>query len=68
MPGSLGYEEKDADTFASWVRRKIRSDVQTLFYGCYFAFLISLIVLGSQGIDYLKYDNCNNGDLKPMTR
>ncbi|XP_020094217.1 alpha-galactosidase 1-like [Ananas comosus] len=38
MPGSLGYEEKDADTFASW------------------------------GIDYLKYDNCNNGDLKPMTR
>nr|CAD1836246.1 unnamed protein product [Ananas comosus var. bracteatus] len=44
MPGSLGYEEKDADTFASWVRRKIRC------------------------IDYLKYDNCNNGDLKPMTR
>ncbi|CAH9056615.1 unnamed protein product [Cuscuta epithymum] len=30
MPGSLGYEEQDARTFASW------------------------------GIDYLKYDNCNN--------
>ncbi|WOL09837.1 alpha-galactosidase 1 [Canna indica] len=38
MPGSLGYEQKDAQTFASW------------------------------GIDYLKYDNCNNGDLKPMER
>ncbi|EHA8588670.1 alpha-galactosidase 1 [Cocos nucifera] len=38
MPGSLGYEQKDADTFASW------------------------------GIDYLKYDNCNNGGLKPMER
>ncbi|GLJ35358.1 hypothetical protein SUGI_0711200 [Cryptomeria japonica] len=30
MPGSLGYEEQDAKTFASW------------------------------GVDYLKYDNCNN--------
>ncbi|XP_072962854.1 alpha-galactosidase 1-like [Typha angustifolia] len=38
MPGSLGYEQIDAHTFASW------------------------------GIDYLKYDNCNNGDLKPMAR
>ncbi|CAL9776866.1 unnamed protein product [Musa acuminata subsp. burmannicoides] len=36
MPGSLGHEQKDAETFASW------------------------------GIDYLKYDNCNNDDLKPM--
>ncbi|URE35776.1 alpha-galactosidase [Musa troglodytarum] len=36
MPGSLGHEQKDAETFASW------------------------------GIDYLKYNNCNNGDLKPM--
>ncbi|KAG6492635.1 hypothetical protein ZIOFF_047600 [Zingiber officinale] len=33
MPGSLGYEKKNAKTFAAW------------------------------GIDYLKYDNCNNGDL-----
>ncbi|URD88082.1 alpha-galactosidase [Musa troglodytarum] len=32
MPGSLGYEEQDAKTFAAW------------------------------GIDYLKYDNCNNQD------
>ncbi|ONK56611.1 uncharacterized protein A4U43_C10F10710 [Asparagus officinalis] len=38
MPGSLGYEEKDAKTFASW------------------------------GIDYLKYDNCNNGNVKPTIR
>jgi alpha-galactosidase len=21
-----------------------------------------------QGVDYLKYDNCNNGDLKPLQR
>nr|GMD36166.1 alpha-galactosidase [Ipomoea batatas] len=32
MPGSLGYEEQDARTFASW------------------------------GVDYLKYDNCNNNN------
>lgn len=38
MPGSLGHEEKDAQTFAEW------------------------------GIDYLKYDNCNNNDLKPILR
>jgi alpha-galactosidase len=22
----------------------------------------------SQGVDYIKYDNCNNGDLKPLER
>ncbi|CAL9038244.1 unnamed protein product [Musa banksii] len=38
MPGSLGHEQKDAETFSSW------------------------------GIDYLKYDNRNNDDLKPMKR
>ncbi|XP_077240163.1 alpha-galactosidase 1-like isoform X1 [Tasmannia lanceolata] len=38
MPGSLGYEEIDAKTFASW------------------------------GIDYLKYDNCNNDGSKPTVR
>ncbi|PPS19306.1 hypothetical protein GOBAR_AA01262 [Gossypium barbadense] len=38
MPGSLGYEEQDAKTFASW------------------------------GIDYLKYDNCNNDGSKPTKR
>ncbi|KAI3982786.1 hypothetical protein MKX01_010269 [Papaver californicum] len=38
MPGSLGYEEQDAKTFASW------------------------------GIDYLKYDNCNNDGSKPTIR
>ncbi|KAG5530785.1 hypothetical protein RHGRI_025680 [Rhododendron griersonianum] len=38
MPGSLGYEETDAKTFASW------------------------------GIDYLKYDNCNNDGSKPTVR
>ncbi|KNA18335.1 hypothetical protein SOVF_071820 [Spinacia oleracea] len=38
MPGSLGHEERDAKTFASW------------------------------GIDYLKYDNCNNDGSKPTIR
>ncbi|KAF6142267.1 hypothetical protein GIB67_030634 [Kingdonia uniflora] len=38
MPGSLGLEEQDAKTFASW------------------------------GIDYLEYDNCSNGEIKPTTR
>ncbi|KAG6474263.1 hypothetical protein ZIOFF_068188 [Zingiber officinale] len=38
MPGSLGYEKKNDETFAAW------------------------------GIDYLKYDDCNNRDLKPMER
>ncbi|XP_077247197.1 alpha-galactosidase-like [Tasmannia lanceolata] len=38
MPGSLGYEEQDAKTFASW------------------------------GVDYLKYDNCNNGGRSPKER
>ncbi|KAJ0037621.1 hypothetical protein Pint_21937 [Pistacia integerrima] len=38
MPGSLGHEEEDAKTFASW------------------------------GIDYLKYDNCNNDGTKPTLR
>lgn len=38
MPGSLGHEERDAKTFASW------------------------------GIDYLKYDNCNNDGSKPTVR
>ncbi|KAL8519769.1 hypothetical protein ACS0TY_010636 [Phlomoides rotata] len=38
MPGSLGHEEIDAKTFASW------------------------------GIDYLKYDNCNNGGSRPTIR
>ncbi|KAJ9540062.1 hypothetical protein OSB04_026568 [Centaurea solstitialis] len=38
MPGSLGHEDQDAKTFASW------------------------------GIDYLKYDNCNNQDISPKER
>ncbi|XP_071734700.1 alpha-galactosidase-like [Rutidosis leptorrhynchoides] len=38
MPGSLGREEQDAKTFASW------------------------------GIDYLKYDNCNNQGISPKDR
>ncbi|XP_076885936.1 alpha-galactosidase-like [Bidens hawaiensis] len=38
MPGSLGHEEQDAKTFASW------------------------------GIDYLKYDNCNNQGISPKER
>lgn len=38
MPGSLGYEEQDANTFASW------------------------------GVDYLKYDNCENPGTSPKVR
>jgi alpha-galactosidase len=38
MPGSLGHEEQDAKTFASW------------------------------GIDYLKYDNCENTGTSPRER
>ncbi|KAF5799145.1 putative alpha-galactosidase [Helianthus annuus] len=38
MPGSLGHEEQDAKTFASW------------------------------GIDYLKYDNCNDQGRSPKER
>ncbi|KAK1372657.1 Alpha-galactosidase [Heracleum sosnowskyi] len=38
MPGSLGFEEQDAKTSASW------------------------------GIDYLKYDNCNNNNIDVKQR
>ncbi|EYU28210.1 hypothetical protein MIMGU_mgv1a025145mg [Erythranthe guttata] len=38
QPGSLGHEEQDAQTFASW------------------------------GIDFLKYDNCNNDGSRPTLR
>lgn len=38
MPGSLGHEDQDAKTFASW------------------------------GVDYLKYDNCNNNGISPKER
>ncbi|KAI9092532.1 hypothetical protein K1719_027660 [Acacia pycnantha] len=38
MPGSLGHEEQDAKTFASW------------------------------GIDFLKYDNCENLNISPKDR
>ncbi|OMP06146.1 Glycosyl hydrolase, family 13, all-beta [Corchorus olitorius] len=38
MPGSLGHEEQDAKTFASW------------------------------GVDYLKYDNCQNTGVSPKER
>ncbi|HEV2636200.1 MAG TPA: ricin-type beta-trefoil lectin domain protein [Actinocrinis sp.] len=37
-PGSLGHEQQDANTFASW------------------------------GVDYLKYDNCNNQGVSSLTR
>ena len=37
-PGSLGYENKDAETYAKW------------------------------GVDYLKYDNCNNDGIDPKVR
>ncbi|CAN1275269.1 unnamed protein product [Linum perenne] len=42
MPGSLGHEEQDAKTFASWIML--------------------------QGVDYLKYDNCNDDGTSPKIR
>ncbi|CAL9243840.1 unnamed protein product [Arabidopsis halleri] len=50
MPGSLGHEEQDAKTFASWV---------------YIVLSLSCI---RQGIDYLKYDNCENTGTSPRER
>ncbi|KAK1304560.1 Alpha-galactosidase [Acorus calamus] len=53
MPGSLGHEEQDAYTFASWI----------------FSLESLMVILWSvQGIDYLKYDNCNNDGSKPTVR
>ncbi|KAK1257094.1 Alpha-galactosidase [Acorus gramineus] len=53
MPGSLGHEEQDAYTFASWI----------------FSWESLMVILWSvQGIDYLKYDNCNNDGSKPTMR
>ena len=70
QPGSLGYEEKDAKTFASWVRIGSTSDQlfpQTSWCrGAHTEETPWDLVL--QGVDYLKYDNCNNGDLKPLQR
>lgn len=71
MPGSLGYEEHDAKTFAEWVRP---------CHSCFLTFWetgpwpeIQTISsnnawLKFQGIDYLKYDNCNNDGSKPTVR
>ncbi|KAK2986006.1 hypothetical protein RJ640_024402 [Escallonia rubra] len=65
MPGSLGHEENDAKTFASWVG----------FLVALLVAISSLILLDvkmdmqfPQGIDYLKYDNCNNDGSKPTVR
>ncbi|KAF8376927.1 hypothetical protein HHK36_030298 [Tetracentron sinense] len=48
MPSSLGHEEQDAKTFASWVSMSS--------------------IIAFTGIDYLKYDNCNNDGSKPTVR
>ncbi|KAG5608609.1 hypothetical protein H5410_019890 [Solanum commersonii] len=52
MPGSLGHEEQDATTFAAWNNSNIVVDNDIFI----------------QGIDYLKYDNCNHDGTKPTVR
>ncbi|XVF01695.1 hypothetical protein REPUB_Repub04eG0110700 [Reevesia pubescens] len=52
MPGSLGHEQQDANTFASWL-------VYNLFFGP-----LHIKVR----IDYLKYDNCHNQGVSPQER
>ncbi|KAL5982983.1 hypothetical protein ACLOJK_017063 [Asimina triloba] len=54
MPGSLGYEKQDAQTFASWLPN-LRQ-------------LTSINISDFQGIDYLKYDNCFNDGSRPTIR
>jgi alpha-galactosidase len=74
MPGSLGHEEQDAKTFASWV-----GNLVFIFLYGYQIFSMSILPLTCstkscnneicmQGIDYLKYDNCNNDGSKPTVR
>lgn len=65
MPGSLGYEEKDANTFAAWVCLTL---IKSNTFYAYSSRTITENFGLLQGIDYLKYDNCNNGDTKPMER
>ena len=65
MPGSLGYEERDANTFAAWVSLTL---IELNTFYAYSSRTITEIFGLLQGIDYLKYDNCNNGDTKPIER
>lgn len=62
MPGSLGHEEQDAKTFASWVGWGM---LCCLLIVCY---LTILNYCYQQGVDYLKYDNCNNKGISPKER
>ena len=77
MPGSLGHEEKDAKTFASWV--SYLAFFLILCFRLYYPSLMRFwnkvpyykMLINSfsvQGIDYLKYDNCNNDGTKPTVR
>ncbi|CAK9156650.1 unnamed protein product [Ilex paraguariensis] len=63
MPGSLGHEEQDAKTFASWVGYLV---FQIL--SCEYKMSPFHNIFSQQGIDYLKYDNCNNDGSKATVR
>ena len=73
MPGSLGHEEQDEKTFASWVGNLVF--IFFMGFTCPF-FLLTLLAntkscngeICMQGIDYLKYDNCYNDGTKPTVR
>ncbi|RWW55596.1 hypothetical protein BHE74_00037753 [Ensete ventricosum] len=69
MPGSLGYEDQDAQTFASWVC-KICLNVKLLLCHASFVWSVFILLLWLllQGVDYLKYDNCNNPGTSPRER
>ncbi|KAH9608483.1 hypothetical protein KSS87_011266 [Heliosperma pusillum] len=78
MPGSLGHEDQDAKTFASWCRRhkvsveqtsnaigKTRKNFDNLQIPTH---KLLVIVVHEQGIDYLKYDNCENQGISAKQR
>lgn len=74
MPGSLGHEEQDAQTFASWVINASLINHHSLYNLFQFTYVRKQKIfqvrcyVSLQGIDYLKYDNCNNDRSRPTLR
>lgn len=68
MPGSLGYEDQDAKTFASWVLTNIIFLASFSFICMRYFLLTYSIFIIPQGVDYLKYDNCYNPGTSPKER
>ncbi|KAK3004135.1 hypothetical protein RJ639_018989, partial [Escallonia herrerae] len=67
MPGSLGHEDNDAKTFASWVEFLVALLV-AISISSMILLDVNMDMQFPQGIDYLKYDNCNNDGSKPTVR